>query len=40
MPKVLAEAHLHGLSIKQEQVTDFLSVRDQLLRNLASRSIQ
>jgi hypothetical protein len=38
MAEVLAEAHLHGLGIKQEQVTDFLGLRDQLLRNLANES--
>jgi hypothetical protein len=38
LAEVLAEAHLHGLGVKQDQVTDFLALRDQLLRNLANES--
>ena len=38
LAEVLAEAHLHGLGVKQEHVTDFLALRDQLLRNLADES--
>ncbi|OOO02751.1 MAG: hypothetical protein USCGTAYLOR_01010 [Chromatiales bacterium USCg_Taylor] len=38
MAEVLAEAHLHAIGVKQEQISDFLSLRDQLLRNLANES--
>lgn len=38
MAEVLAEAHLHAIGVKQEQIDDFLSLRDQLLRNLANES--
>jgi len=38
MAEVLAEAHLHAIGVKPEQIEDFLSVRDQLLRNLANES--
>lgn len=38
LAEVLTEAHLHGLGVKQDQLTDFLSLRDQLLRNLANES--
>jgi len=38
MAEVLAEAHLHALGVKPEQIEDFLSARDQLLRNLANES--
>jgi hypothetical protein len=38
MAEVLMEAHLHALKVKPEQIDDFLSLRDQLLRNLANES--
>jgi hypothetical protein len=38
MAEVLAEAHLYALGIKQELIQSFLSLRDQLLRNLANES--
>lgn len=38
MAEVLVEAHLHSIGVKAEQIDDFLSVRDQLLRNLANQS--
>ena len=38
MAEVLAEAHLYSIGVKQEQINEFLSARDQLLRNLANES--
>jgi histidine kinase/DNA gyrase B/HSP90-like ATPase len=38
MAEVLAEAYLHVIGVKPEQIDDFLSLRDQLLRNLANES--
>ena len=38
MAEVVAEAHLHVLGVKQDQIDDFLMLRDQLLRNLANES--
>lgn len=38
MAEVLAEAHLHAIGVKEDQIGDFLSLRDQLLRNLANES--
>jgi hypothetical protein len=38
MAEVLAEAHLHVIGVKEEQIDDFLTLRDQLLRNLANES--
>lgn len=38
MADVLAEAHLHAIGVRQEQIDGFLSLRDQLLRNLANES--
>ena len=38
MAEVLAEAHLHMIGVKPEHIEDFLSMRDQLLRNLANES--
>jgi hypothetical protein len=38
MAEVLSEAHLYAIGVKPEQIEDFLSVRDQLLRNLANES--
>src|SRR6266849_1899381 len=36
MAEVLAEAHLYAIGVKREQIEAFLSLRDQLLRNLAN----
>jgi hypothetical protein len=38
MAEVIAEAHMHVIGIKHEQIEAFLSLRDQLLRNLANES--
>lgn len=38
MAEVLTEAHLHAIGVRVEQIVDFLSARDQLLRNLANES--
>jgi hypothetical protein len=38
MAEVLIEAHLHAFGMKQGQIDDFLSARDQLLRYLANES--
>jgi hypothetical protein len=38
MAEVLTEAHLYALGVKTEQITEFLSARDQLLRNFANES--
>jgi hypothetical protein len=38
MAEVLAEAHLHAIGVKPQQVEEFLDARDQLLRNLANES--
>lgn len=38
MAEVLAEAHLHAIGAKPEHIETFLSMRDQLLRNLANES--
>ncbi|MGO8735771.1 MAG: ATP-binding protein [Terriglobia bacterium] len=38
MAEILTEAHLYGIGVKQEQIAEFLSARDQLLRNLANES--
>ena len=38
MAEVLVEAHLHAISVKPAQIDEFLSARDQLLRNLANES--
>lgn len=38
MAEVLAEAHLHVLGVDPEYIEDFLSMRDQLLRDLANES--
>lgn len=38
MAEVLAEAHLHAIGVKAQQVEEFLDARDQLLRNLANES--
>lgn len=38
MAEVLAEAHLNAIGVKSEQIEEFLSLRDQLLRYLANES--
>jgi hypothetical protein len=38
MAEVLAEAHLHAIGVKREQIEEFLFARDQLLRSLANES--
>ena len=38
MAEVLAEAHLHSIGVRHEQIDDFLTLRDQLLRDLANES--
>jgi hypothetical protein len=38
MAEVLAEAHLYALGIKEQVIHSFMSLRDQLLRNLANES--
>ena len=38
MAEVLAEAHLHSIGVKPENIDDFLLTRDQLLRDLANES--
>jgi hypothetical protein len=38
MAEVLAEAHLHTIGVKPAQIDDFLSFRDELLRNVANAS--
>jgi hypothetical protein len=38
MAEVLTEAHLHAIGVRVEQIDEFLSARDQLLRNLANES--
>ncbi len=38
MAEVLLESHLHAIGVPTKQIEDFLSVRDQLLRTLASDS--
>jgi len=40
MAEVLVEAHLYSIGVSQEQIIDFLSVRDRLLRHLANESGQ
>ncbi len=38
MAEVLTEAHLHSIGVKGDLIDDFLTLRDQLLRNLANES--
>lgn len=38
MAEVLSECHLHAMGVRAEQIDGFLSLRDQLLRNLANES--
>jgi hypothetical protein len=38
MAEVLAEAHLYAIGVKRDQIEAFLTLRDQLLRNLANAS--
>jgi hypothetical protein len=38
MAEVLNESHLHSIGVRPDQITEFTSIRDQLLRNLANES--
>ena len=38
MAEVLAEAHLHSIGVKAQEIDEFLSARDQLLRHFANES--
>jgi Histidine kinase-, DNA gyrase B-, and HSP90-like ATPase len=38
MAEILAEAHLYAIGVKRDQIEAFLTLRDQLLRNLANES--
>ena len=38
MAEVLAEAHLYSIGVRPEQIGEFLTARDQLLRTLANES--
>lgn len=38
MAEVLMEAHLHAINVSPSNIEDFLSLRDQLLRNLTNES--
>jgi hypothetical protein len=38
MAEVLAEAQLHAIGVRTDQIDDFVVMRDQLLRNLANES--
>jgi Histidine kinase-, DNA gyrase B-, and HSP90-like ATPase len=38
MAEILAEAHLHSIGVRPEQIGEFLTARDQLLRTLANES--
>ena len=38
MAEVLTEAHLHAVGVEASKIEDFLSARDQLLRNLTNES--
>lgn len=38
MAEILAEAHLHSMGVSQDQIGDFLTARDQLLRTMANES--
>lgn len=38
MAEILSEAHLYTIGVDPELITEFLSARDQLLRNLANES--
>ena len=38
MAEVLAEAHLHLIGVRESEIDEFLSARDQLLRHLANES--
>ncbi len=38
MAEILAEAHLHSIGVRKEQINEFTTARDQLLRTLASES--
>lgn len=38
MAEILAEAHLHSIGVRPDQIVEFLTARDQLLRTLANES--
>ncbi len=38
MAEILTEAHMHSIGVRPEQVGEFLTARDQLLRTLANES--
>jgi hypothetical protein len=38
MAEILAEAHLYSIGVRPEQINEFLTARDQLLRTLANES--
>jgi hypothetical protein len=38
MAEILAEAHLYSIGVRQDQIGDFLTARDQLLRTMANES--
>jgi hypothetical protein len=38
MAEILAEAHLYSIGVRQDQIDEFLTARDQLLRTLANQS--
>ena len=38
MAEILLEAHLYSIGVRQGQINDFLTARDQLLRTLANQS--
>ena len=38
MAEVLTEAHLHSIGVRQKKIDEFVSLRDQLLRDLANTS--
>jgi hypothetical protein len=38
MAEILMEAHMHSIGVRSEQIDEFLTVRDQLLRTLANES--
>ena len=38
MAEVLAEAHLHSIGVTQKKIDEFVSLRDQLLRDLTNKS--
>jgi histidine kinase/DNA gyrase B/HSP90-like ATPase len=38
MAEILMEAHMHSIGVRSEQIDEFLTARDQLLRTLANES--